>query len=124
MMFDFFFLFVFLSFCSYFPFSFLSRHVQAFSSVPYEKGFNFLFYLEGIVGTEEFEKFQRNYIEKFKFSTVTSEEFKEFFCSQFQNKANLSQIEWDHWFNEPGMPLVTPKFDTTLANESTALAEK
>lgn len=30
---------------------------DAFSSIPYEKGFNFLFYLENLVGIEKFDKF-------------------------------------------------------------------
>lgn len=30
---------------------------DAFSSVPYEKGFNFLFYLENLVGKTKFDKF-------------------------------------------------------------------
>lgn len=30
---------------------------DAFSSVPYEKGFNFLFYLENLVGKPKFDKF-------------------------------------------------------------------
>jgi leukotriene-A4 hydrolase len=37
---------------------------DAFSSVPYEKGFNFLFYLETLVGIPEFEKFLKDYIQK------------------------------------------------------------
>jgi len=41
---------------------------DAFSSVPYEKGFSFLWYLETIVGIPAFEKFLRDYIEKFKFN--------------------------------------------------------
>lgn len=30
---------------------------DAFSSIPYEKGFNFLFYLENLVGKPKFDKF-------------------------------------------------------------------
>lgn len=30
---------------------------DAFSSIPYEKGFNFLFHLENLVGKEKFDKF-------------------------------------------------------------------
>jgi leukotriene-A4 hydrolase len=39
---------------------------DAFSRVPYEKGFTFLFYLETLVGIPDFEKFLRAYIEKVK----------------------------------------------------------
>lgn len=30
---------------------------DAFSSIPYEKGFNFLFHLENLVGKDKFDKF-------------------------------------------------------------------
>jgi len=57
---------------------------DAFSSVPYEKGFNFLFYLETVVGgLEPFLKFARAYFDEFKYSTITTEQFKQFFLQHF-----------------------------------------
>jgi leukotriene-A4 hydrolase len=38
---------------------------DAFSSVPYEKGFNLLYYLEGLVGSDAFEGFAKSYITKY-----------------------------------------------------------
>lgn len=52
---------------------------HAFSSVPYEKGFNLLNYLETIIGTEHFEAFAKAYIDKFKFKTATTGAFRDFF---------------------------------------------
>ena len=43
---------------------------DAFSGIPYEKGFNLLWQLEGIVGSTAFEGFAASYIGKFKFGTV------------------------------------------------------
>jgi len=100
---------------------------DAFSSVPYEKGFNFLFYLETLVGIEKFEKFLRAYIEKYKFTTLVTEEFKEFFLSFFTpitDQSVLDKIDWQTWFTKPGMPIFTPSFDQTLSNESKELANK
>lgn len=37
---------------------------DAFSRVPYDKGFTFLYYLESVVGTEEFEQFFKQYVTK------------------------------------------------------------
>jgi len=51
---------------------------EAFSSVSYEKGFNLLYNLERRVGSDSFEAFAKAYLHKFKFSTVTSFEFKDF----------------------------------------------
>jgi len=100
---------------------------DAFSSVPYEKGFNFLFYLETLIGgPEKFQAFLKTYIDKFKFSTVTSEEFKAYFLQYFSSldKSVLNQIDWDTWFHKPGMPPVPNNFDQKLANISAALANK
>lgn len=38
---------------------------DAFSGVPYEKGFNFLTHLEGVVGTPDFETFAKAYINQY-----------------------------------------------------------
>jgi hypothetical protein len=43
----------------------------------------------------------------------------------FKNESEkLSQVQWDKWFYEPGMPVVENKFDTTLAVKALDLAEK
>ena len=53
---------------------------DAFSSVPYEKGFNLLHYLSTVVGgAEVFEGFARAYVQHFKFKTLTSADFRAFF---------------------------------------------
>jgi hypothetical protein len=61
---------------------------HAFSSVPYEKGFNLLNYLETIIGTENFEKFAKAYIDNFKFITVSTGEFRDFFVGFVQELVN------------------------------------
>lgn len=61
---------------------------HAFSSVPYEKGFNLLNYLETIIGTENFEKFAKAYIDNFKFGTVSTGEFRDFFVQFVQDLVN------------------------------------
>ena len=49
----------------------------AFSSVPYEKGAAFLWYLEQLVGgMEVFEPFLRAYYEEFMFKSINSSQFK------------------------------------------------
>ena len=56
---------------------------EAFSSVPYEKGFNLLYYLEQLVGAERFLVFAKTYIQKFKFSCVTTGQFRDCFVEYF-----------------------------------------
>jgi len=92
-----------------------------------KKGFNFLFYLEGLVGFDNFEKFFKDYIQAHKFQCLTSVDFKNYFLKYFSETKgikDLSQIDWESWFNKPGMPLVEPQFDTTLYAASKNLAEK
>ena len=100
---------------------------DAFSSVPYEKGMNFLIYLEGVVGGDtKMNPFLRAYCEKFKFKAVTAEAFRDFFMSYFASKGvdktKLNSIEWDQWWNTTGMPYKANTFDTSLADASVAAA--
>jgi len=98
---------------------------DAFSSVPYEKGFALLFYLQGLVGETDFEAFAKAYIEKFKYAVITSRDFKNFFLSYFEKSAassKLKEIEWDKWFGAAGAPPVEPELDNSLSAPSEILA--
>lgn len=100
---------------------------EAFSSVPYEKGFNLLNYLEGIVGTPSFELFAKAYLQNFKFSTVTSGEFRDFFVEYFNTseyKSDILNLDWDQILHSPGMPVFTPDFSNSLSVSSKALAKR
>jgi len=103
---------------------------DSFSSVPYEKGFDLLFYLTKVVGGHKnFEKFAKEYIQEYKYKTLNSQEFKEYFLGYFEPKAktlgiDLSQIDWDTWYFKPGMPPVDLGFDQTLSKASIAVADK
>ncbi|KAG6608965.1 leukotriene A-4 hydrolase/aminopeptidase [Phytophthora cinnamomi] len=99
---------------------------EVFSSIPYEKGFNFLHYLSTVVGGHEvFDKFAQAYIQEFKFKTVTSDEFRAFFEKYFEDKQEaLRKIDWEAWYHSPGMPPVANKFDTTLTSQATKLGEQ
>ncbi|TMW61660.1 hypothetical protein Poli38472_010723 [Pythium oligandrum] len=101
---------------------------DVFSSIPYEKGFNFLNYLTEVVGGRDiFEDFAKSYIKNFRFKTLTSDEFKAFFINYFttvvDKSTEIKQVDWDNWFYTPGMPLVMTKFDTTLTGAATGLGE-
>ncbi|GAB5355776.1 hypothetical protein AAMO2058_000234400 [Amorphochlora amoebiformis] len=100
---------------------------DAFSSVPYEKGMNFLIYLENLVGGEKlFNPFLKAYCENFKYKTITAKEFQKFFLGEMKGKVDdkkLGTIEWEKWMTSTGMPYVENKFDTTLIDESIKAAE-
>lgn len=77
---------------------------DAFSSVPYEKGFALLAYLESLVGEPPFKEFVRAYVQAFKFSTVTSGQFRDFFCGFFSDRADLLALDWVSLFTAQGPP--------------------
>lgn len=93
---------------------------DSFSSIPYEKGFNFLYYLTQVVGGfENFESFLKNYFKEFAYKTVTTDDFKNYFLSQFENKVDqveLDKIDWDAWLYGVGKIPVENNFDRTLAD--------
>ena len=95
---------------------------EAYSSVPYEKGFNLLFALEKRVGTERFGDFVKAYLDNFKFMTVTSEEFRDFFGKYFENDSAVADFDWDSWLYKEGMPIENPSFDRTLSKSASDLA--
>jgi len=89
---------------------------DAFSVVPYEKGSTFLWYLEDTVGGAAlFEPFLKSYYKKFAYKSIDSYEFQSYFLSYFSDCEAVKTIDWDTWFNKPGMPVYRPKFDESLA---------
>lgn len=92
---------------------------DAFSTVPYIKGSTFLRYLEDLLGgPEKFEPFFRSYLNKFKFQSVLTNDFKkelyEWFRRDASNEVFLERIDWDRWLFGEGMPPVIPNYDRSL----------
>lgn len=99
---------------------------DAFSSVPYEKGFNLLHYLSTLVGgAEAFEEFARAYVDHFKFKTLTSADFRTFFMEWCRaREVDASAVDWDAWLVQPGMPPVTNSFSNSLGAACSALGDR
>ncbi|CAN9508361.1 unnamed protein product [Ophioblennius macclurei] len=99
---------------------------DAFSSVPYEKGFALLYHLEELMGGPEvFMGFVKSYIQMFAYGSVTSEEWKNYLFTYFKDKVDiLNKVDWNAWMFTPGMPPVKPQYDTTLADACIALSQK
>lgn len=89
---------------------------EAFSSVPYEKGHTFLYYLESILGGPEvFDKFLHSYIEKYKYKSVDTAQWKEYLYEYFKDKKDvLDKVDWHTWLHIPGMPPVIPSYSREL----------
>ncbi|XP_057709683.1 leukotriene A-4 hydrolase [Corythoichthys intestinalis] len=99
---------------------------DAFSSVPYEKGFALLYHLEELLGGPEvFMGFVKSYIQTFAYGSVTTGQWKDFLFTYFKDKADvLNKVDWNAWMFTPGMPPVKPRYDTALADACVALCRR
>ncbi|XP_060075703.1 leukotriene A-4 hydrolase-like [Ylistrum balloti] len=90
---------------------------DAFSVVPYEKGFALLFYLETLVGgPDAFEPFLRAYIERFQGDSIVTSQWKDFLLDFFHQKVGVfDEVDWNKWFFGQGMPPFKPDYDNSLA---------
>lgn len=73
-------------------------------------------------------KYLRAHCDKYAHSTVNSAQFKQFFLAYMTEVAKipaetLAKIDWDAWYNKPGMPTVQNVFDQTLIKDSEALSK-
>ncbi|KAI3426280.1 hypothetical protein D9Q98_008653 [Chlorella vulgaris] len=98
---------------------------DAFSSIPYEKGFALIHYLQQLVGgSAAFEPFFKAYIEHFSGTPLTSEDFRSFFEDYFKSNEAIKQIDWDTWLYKTGMPPVKCEYDESLGKAAYDLAKR
>jgi hypothetical protein len=93
---------------------------DVYSDIPYEKGSRFLALVEHTVGRRRFDLFVREYIARFRFTSITTEEFVDFQESRLPGTSERVQAR--RWLYEPGMPDNAPVFDSPALEELTALA--
>lgn len=102
---------------------------DAFSTVPYEKGFNFLFHLETVAGGyEKFDPFIKHYFTTFNKKSLDTYQFIEtlfefYYNFDYEVYTKLLEVDYKTWLLEEGLP-PKPDFDTTLVNECLHLSEK
>ena len=105
---------------------------DAYSSIPYEKGSNFIYYLEGILGgLDAFLPYVRDYVETFTGKSITTWDWKAHLLNYFEKNgtveqnAALAKVDWNAWFYGEGMQLpVQPTYDESLAKGPHDLAAK
>jgi aminopeptidase N len=93
---------------------------DVFSSIPYEKGSRFMVLLERTAGRERFDAFIRRYIERFRFTSITTEEFIEFVDEELPGVT--AEVDAQSWLYETGMPPNAPVFRSERLEALTALA--
>ncbi|KAF2623686.1 leukotriene A-4 hydrolase [Macroventuria anomochaeta] len=100
---------------------------DAFSSVPYEKGFHALYQFELLLGKEKWDTFIPHYFSTFANKSLDSYDFKacllDFFASDAEASKKLADLDWDKLFYAPGYP-PKPQFDDSLVKTCYELADK
>jgi hypothetical protein len=93
---------------------------DAFSSVPYEKGARFVTLLERTAGRERFDRVMRDYISRFRFTSITTEELLAFLDERLPGVA--ARVGAREWLYEPGLPANAPAFRSERRDALAALA--
>ncbi len=93
---------------------------EVYSLVPYEKGFLFVALLERTVGRERFDGFVRDYMDRFAFTSITTEEFLVFLEEKLPGVAD--EVSAERWIYQPGVPENAPSFESTRLTALTELA--
>ncbi len=92
---------------------------DAFSEVPYDKGYLFLRAMEDSVGRPRFDAFVRAYIRAFRFGAITTEEFLAFTAKELPG--TLEAIDAPTWIDGAGVPATAPVQRSALLEALDAL---
>ena len=97
---------------------------DGFSTVPYEKGYQFLVYLEEKVGEDIFREIMAKYIDTYKYKSVEWTDFQKIYEDYVSEKMNkrsarrvLNSIDWNQWVTEKGFPTYKMEFKSKYTNE-------
>ena len=97
---------------------------DGFSTIPYEKGFQFLCYLEEKVGEENFREIMGIYIKTYKYKSVDWTDFKNVYEDYVNKKFEgrnarkiLNVIDWNKWTTEKGYPSYKMEFKSKYTDE-------
>ncbi len=93
---------------------------EVYSIVPYEKGFLFVTLLEQTLGREPFDAVIGRYIEKFRFTSITTEELLQFLDAEAPGL--LDRVGVQEWVYEKGLPANAPVFTSTVLKQIRDLA--
>jgi aminopeptidase N len=80
---------------------------EAFSEVPYEKGYALLRALEDHVGRESFTRWLRSYIQAFRFQSITTDDFTAHLGDALPGA--LEAVDAARWLDGEGVPDTAPR---------------
>jgi leukotriene A-4 hydrolase/aminopeptidase len=94
---------------------------DAFSEVPYEKGYLFLRTIEEAVGRARFDGFLRAYLQRYRFSAITSDDFVR--ALEDELPGVFDQVEGRAWLDGAGVPPNAPPPRSTRLDNVRALVQ-
>jgi len=105
---------------------------DAYSSIPYEKGSNFILHLERTLGgLDAFLPYVRDYVKTFTGRSITTEQWRDHLYQYFaahggaEKTSALNLIDFQAWFEGEGLVLpVNMVYDDSLALPAFSLAER
>ncbi len=108
---------------------------DVFSDIPYEKGFNFVYYIESVIndnteGIDYMQKFFEQYFIDFRYKSLNLDEFKSYFISFVetnipdQAEEMLAKINWDEWIYGTGNCPFENDFSNVYQEAADKLLEK
>ncbi len=95
---------------------------EGVSDIAYVKGAMFLKYLEGLYGRKHFDEFLNAYFNAFKWKTVTTEQFIQYF-NEYMSKWPKIKPDLNTWIYEIGLPKTCPKIESVELNRVESMAK-
>ncbi len=93
---------------------------EAYSNIPYEKGYLFLRRLEELGGRAQWDAFLRAYLSRFRFQSITTGQFLDFLEERLPGLAARARAL--EWIDQPGLPADAPRPQSAQLRELQALA--
>jgi leukotriene-A4 hydrolase len=95
---------------------------DAYSVVPYEKGYLLFLAMENTLGRETFDRYLKKYLAHFRFKSITTEEFVEF--TQSEAPGVLEKIHAEKYLDGTGIPESAIRPKSRRLDAIAALGEK
>ncbi|HEX5063651.1 MAG TPA: M1 family metallopeptidase [Kofleriaceae bacterium] len=92
---------------------------DAYSLVPYEKGYLLLCAIEAVVGRDKFARWLRSYLDTFRFAAITTDDFIRHIDAGLPGA--LAAANAEAWLDGPGLPDWVPPFRSSRLDAVEAL---
>src|SRR5207248_9966453 len=95
---------------------------EAYSTVPYEKGYLFLRRLEELCGRERWDRFLRAYLDRFRFQSIVTDDILRLLRERLPGVIEKASAR--RWIDEPGLPEDAPRPRSARLDELRQMARR